>query len=114
MQNFKYAIFGLGYALKTQNNFRIHLIAAILALMMGCFFDISTQEWLWIILSVFLVIAAELINTAIETLTDLVSPAWHEKAGQTKDVSAGAVMVIAIFALLVGAIIFMPKLISSF
>ena len=114
INSFKYAFNGLNYATKTQLNFRIHLFAAVLACLLGWFLHISTNEWLWVILAITLVMVAELLNTAIEILTDLVSPGYHEKAGHVKDVSAAAVTLAAIFALITGLVIFLPKIIALF
>lgn len=110
LRSFGYAFKGLAYAAKTQLNFRIHLFATVLAVAIGFWLHISTHDWEWIILSITLVLVAELFNTAIETLTDLVSPEYNELAGRVKDVSAGAVTVAAIFALITGIIVFLPKL----
>jgi diacylglycerol kinase (ATP) len=110
IRGFSYAFKGLRYATATQLNFRVHLVATLIALFMGYALHISTNEWLWIILCIALVLITELLNTAIEFLTDLVSPDYHKLAGHVKDVSAGAVLVAAIFALVTGTIIFLPKL----
>ena len=110
IRGFGYAFNGLGYAAKTQLNFRVHLVAAIIAAYMGYALKISADEWLWVILSIALVLMAELFNTALEFLTDLVSPEYNKLAGHVKDISAGAVVIAALFALATGAIIFLPKL----
>jgi len=112
IRGFGYAFKGLRYATATQLNFRVHLVATLLTLYAGYALHISTNEWQWIILCIALVLISELLNTAIEFLTDLVSPDYNELAGRVKDVSAGAVLVAAIFALVTGAIIFLPKLLS--
>lgn len=110
IRSFGYAFKGIGYAAKTQLNFRVHLIATVVACFLGYALNITINEWLWLILCVALVLTAELFNTAIEFLTDLVSPGYNELAGHVKDISAGAVLVTAFFALITGAIIFLPKL----
>jgi diacylglycerol kinase (ATP) len=110
IRSFGYAFKGLSYATATQLNFRIHLVATLLALFMGYALHVSTNEWQWIILCVALVLITELLNTAIEFLTNLVSPGYNELAGHVKDVSAGAVVVAALFALITGTIIFLPKI----
>jgi len=110
IRGFGYAFKGISYAAKTQLNFRVHLVATLLAVFMSYALHISANEWQWIILCIALVLAAELFNTAIEFLTDLVSPDYNEIAGHVKDASAGAVLIIALFALITGAIIFLPKL----
>jgi diacylglycerol kinase (ATP) len=110
IRGFGYAFKGVAYATTTQLNFRIHIVATILALLMGYFLNISTAEWLWIALSITLVLVTELFNTMIEALTDFVSPGYNETAGRVKDMSAGAVVIAAFFALITGLIIFLPKL----
>lgn len=110
IRGFGYAFKGLQYATATQLNFRVHLVATLVALVMGYALHITNHEWLWITLCIALVLITELFNTAIEFLTDLVSPDYNELAGHVKDVSAGAVLICAIFALITGSIIFLPKL----
>ena len=110
IRSFGYAFKGIGYAAKTQLNFRVHLVATIVACFLGYALNITADEWRWIMLCVALVLTAELFNTAIEFLTDLASPGYNELAGHVKDISAGAVLVTAFFALITGAVIFLPKL----
>lgn len=110
--SFGYAFKGIGYAVKTQLNFRVELVTAALSVWLGFALHISVNEWQWVILNIVLVLMAELFNTAIEFLTDLVSPGYNELAGRVKDVSAGAVLVSCFFALSSGSIIFLPKLIA--
>ncbi|PTQ93245.1 undecaprenol kinase/diacylglycerol kinase (ATP) [Mucilaginibacter yixingensis] len=112
IRSFGYAFKGFGYAAATQLNFRIHVVAMLTACLLGYALHISAGEWMWVMLCVALVISAELINTAIEVLTDLVSPEYNAKAGHVKDAGAAAVLIIAIFALGVGLIIFLPKIIA--
>jgi diacylglycerol kinase len=111
IRSFGFAFKGIQYATASQLNFRIHLVASIVVIGLGFILHISTTEWQWIMLSITLVLVTELLNTAIETLTDLVSPTYNIKAGHVKDVSAGAVVVAAVFAFITGLIIFIPKLI---
>lgn len=110
IRSFGYAFKGVVYAAATQLNFRIHLVATILAVFLGYALTISVNEWQWIILCIAIVLMAELFNTAIEMLTDLVSPEYNKIAGRVKDMGAGAVVIAAIFALITGVIIFFPKL----
>ncbi|MGF7040197.1 diacylglycerol kinase [Mucilaginibacter lappiensis] len=110
IRSFGFAFKGLQYATASQLNFRIHLVASIVVIGLGFALQISVDEWQWIMLSITLVLVTELLNTAIETLTDLVSPTYNIKAGHVKDVSAGAVVVAAAFAFITGLIIFIPKL----
>ncbi|MEO6149584.1 MAG: diacylglycerol kinase family protein [Mucilaginibacter sp.] len=110
IRSFGYAFKGLGYAFKTQLNFRIHIAATILAIVLGFVLHITISEWLWILLSITVVLLVELLNTAIEALTDLVSPGHNEKAGHVKDISAGAVVIAALFAFITGLVIFLPRI----
>ena len=110
IRSFGYAFKGVAYATSSQLNFRIHLGATVLAILMGYLLKISVGEWQWIALCITLVLVTEIFNTMIETLVDLVSPGYNEKAGHIKDMSAGAVVIAAIFAVITGLIIFLPKL----
>lgn len=109
VKSFGYAAKGLAFALQTQLNLRVHLSAAVLVLLLGFYVGLSWVEWAIILLCIGLVIGLELVNTAVEVLVDLVSPEWNHKAGIIKDVSAAAVLVAAIIALIVAVIIFVPK-----
>ncbi len=110
IRSFGYAFKGIAYATSTQLNFRIHLGATAIAVAMGYLLHITAGEWLWIGVCITLVLITEIFNTMIETLVDLVSPGYNEKAGRVKDMSAGAVVITALFALIAGLIIFLPKL----
>lgn len=112
MKSFLFAFKGLAYAFKTQLNFRIHCFFTVAAVVLGLYVQLNFSEWLWISLAIALVIILELINTAIEVLVDLISPEQNFKAGSIKDLSAAAVLVAGLFALMVGLIIFVPKLFS--
>jgi len=109
--SFRYAFQGLADLFRTQPNARIHLLLASLVVAAGCLLHISRTEWLAIVLSISLVIALEAVNTAIEYLTDLISPDYHPLAGKTKDVAAAAVLIGAFGAVIVGLLIFLPHLI---
>ncbi|WP_184547478.1 diacylglycerol kinase family protein [Mucilaginibacter sp. FT3.2] len=111
IRSFGFAFKGLRYATATQPNFRIHLVLAVIAVILGFLLQISFAEWQWIMLAIAFVLIMELLNTAVETLTDLVSPGYNEKAGLVKDACAGAVVIAALFALITGIVIFLPKLI---
>jgi diacylglycerol kinase len=114
IHSFGYAFKGVVYATATQLNFRIHLAATVLALLMGYLLNITTAEWLWVGVCITLVLVTELFNTMIEALTDIVSPGFNEKAGRVKDMSAGTVVIAAAFALITGLVIFLPKLLLLF
>lgn len=110
LKGFVYAYRGLSYAYSGQLNFKVHTLATVAVLLCGYFFKISIVEWLWITAAIALVIITELLNTAIETLVDLVSPEFHPKAGTVKDLTAAAVLIAALTAVLIGLLIFLPKL----
>ena len=107
--SFKYAFQGLKDLFTTQDNAKIHAVMMLLSLLMGWFFQLSTIEWCFIIFAISSVLAAEAFNTALEHITDLVSPDQHELAGRTKDVAAAGVLLTAMGAAIVGLIIFLPK-----
>lgn len=108
----RFAWQGIRDSFKTEKNFKIHCAFAILAVLLGLLLKIHASEWLWIGLSIFLVLAAEMFNTALESLTNLVSPARHPLAKKAKDAAAAAVLVLAIFSVICGIIIFLPKLVQ--
>lgn len=107
----KCAINGLIYTIKTQRNLRIQIIIAVITIIMSIIMKISKIEWLFIIFAITLVLAAELINTGIETTVDLVTDEINEKAKIAKDVAAGMVLITAINAFVIGCIIFLNKII---
>nr|WP_199079544.1 diacylglycerol kinase family protein [Pedobacter sp. ASV19] len=111
IQGFGFAGKGLYYTFKTQINFRFHCGAALAVVICGWYFNLNQTEWLWILLSIAMVLVLELVNTAIEALVDLVSPDYHQKAGIAKDTAAAAVLIAALLAALIGLIIFIPKII---
>ena len=109
-KGFTYAFKGLRYAFSTQINFKVHTLSAVLVIILGCFLNITFQEWLWIILAISMVLVAELFNTAFEVLVNLISPEHDSKAGIIKDLAAGAVLVTSFFAVIIGLTIFLPKI----
>lgn len=101
---------GVMLLFKTTHNAWLHLFFAFLAIFLGFFFSISHTEWLAIVFAIGIVIVAEAFNTAIEIDIDLTSPEYHPYARDTKDVAAGAVLLAAIMAAIIGIIIFLPKI----
>lgn len=99
---------GIGYAFKTERNLRFHFFAAGLAVVCGWIFSLSRTEWLIIVYAIGVVIAAELFNTALERLADVSAPGYHPLVGTAKDVAAGAVLVTAFQAVVIGLIVFGP------
>lgn len=113
-KSFYFALKGIFILFKEETNARIHLFVATIVIISGWMLNISISEWCLVTLCITLVIMAEAFNTAIENLTDLVSPDIHPLAGKTKDLAAGAVLIISIGAAVVGLIIFLPKLAKLF
>ena len=110
IDSFSYAIKGLKLFFKTQHNSWIHIVATILAVTLGFYLKLNSTEWLAIIFVSGLVFVTEIINTAIEYLTDHVSPQYHEQAGKVKDLAAAAVLFASIIAVITALIVFLPKL----
>ena len=114
INSFKYAFKGIGRLFRTQVNAWIHLVAASCVAAAGLYFDISTIEWCICVIAVGGVLSAEAFNTALEDLTDLVSPDHHPLAGHVKDLAAGAVLLFSIGAATAGILIFLPKIMNLF
>lgn len=112
--SFKHAIRGIRMVLKSERNMQIHLFFVFAVVVAGILCRISTTEWLVCMLAFGMVMGAEMLNTAIETLVDLVSPGHNELAGKSKDIAAGAVLISALFAAIAGLVIFVPKLAPVF
>lgn len=110
VRSFGFAFQGIITFFRTQFNAWIHLLAAIAACVAGYLLKIGKEEWCWIVIATALVFVTELLNTALEFLTDLASPSVHPLAKKVKDVAAGAVLIAAIAAVVIAAIIFLPKL----
>ncbi|WP_328800357.1 diacylglycerol kinase family protein [Paenibacillus sp. LX16] len=113
---FRYAAEGVMYALRTQVNMRIHVVVALLVIVAGLTLHISRLDWLFVCVAIVIVIVAELFNTAVEAAVDLISPDIHPLAKAAKDTAAGAVLLAAVFAVIIGIFVFyrpMLTLISS-
>ena len=108
--SFGHAFRGVGSALRSELHLQFHAVASVAVLGLGLYFRLTATEWALVALAVASVWAAELFNTAIETLTNLVSPEYHPLAGKTKDVAAAGVLLAALGALAVGACVFGPKI----
>lgn len=108
--SFGYAFSGLWRVIKTEHNAWLHLFAAMVVILAGWVLDISANDWTWIILAIGWVWTAELLNTAIEKVCNAVSPEYNPLIGAAKDIAAGAVLISAIGAALIGAIRFWPYL----
>ncbi|MDA3911608.1 MAG: diacylglycerol kinase family protein [Bacteroidales bacterium] len=112
--SFKYAFNGLKILLREEVNARIHLFATICVIIAGFFFEITSIEWIAVFFAIGFVLTAETLNTAIENMADFISPEKHEKIKRIKDLSAAAVLISAITALIIGLIVFIPEIIEYF
>ena len=110
--SFVYPIKGLQYAYRNEQNLAFDVGMAVIVVILGFILQISVTEWALLTLTIGLVISCELINTAIEAVVDLVTEEYHPLAKVAKDTSAAAVFIFAIVAIIVGLIIFGPKLIA--
>lgn len=110
--SFRYALEGLGYAVKSQRNLKIHLFFASLAICLAWLLGIRKLEWLLILLVIGLVIVLELVNTAMEAAIDLVTKDHHPLAKIAKDVAAASVLVAVILAVVVGLVVFLPEILA--
>ena len=110
MRSFGYALEGIATMLRTQPNFWIHVLAAAAAVVLGISVRLPPGELALIILTIAVVLVVEAINTAVETICDLVSPAPHPLVKRAKDISAAAVLIAALGALTIGILLFGPRL----
>ena len=112
VESFRYAFAGIWHTFKTQRNARIHLSIAIAVIVVGIILDLKPGEWAIIGLTIGFVFIAEMLNTVIEAMIDLVTEEYHPLAKQAKDVAAGAVLVAAITAVVIGLLILGPPLLA--
>ena len=112
--SFGYDIEGIKKAFKAERNLKIHALAMILVVILGFVLKLAVWEWITCIILFALVIGAELFNTSIEEVVNLLSPEIRVHAKYAKDIAAGAVLVFALASAIVGVIIFLPKIISLF
>jgi diacylglycerol kinase (ATP) len=114
LKSFVHAGRGILFLLKTEASIQAQFFIALFVTLLGFYFNISTEEWLFQILTIALVISLEGLNTAIEKLADFIHPEQHPKIGFIKDISAGAVLLAGLAALIIGCIIYIPKISGSF
>mgnify|MGYP005811812291 FL=1 len=114
INSFHYSWDGIKYAFKYEQSMFIHVLMTLLVVVCGIVLELNFQEWLLCIILIGLVIATELINTAIEAVVDLACPEIHPLAKTAKDTAAAAVFVFALTALLCGLFLFVPKIIALF
>ena len=104
---------GLVHTFRTQRNARWHVIGGLAAVALAGWLQLDALRWAVLILTIGAVCAGETINTTVEALVDLLSPEWHERARVAKDVSAGAVLLLAVTAIAVGLLILGPPLLTK-
>ena len=114
IRSFRYAIVGILRMIRCQHNAWIHGAATVAAVALGFFFNLTVSEWCWIVLAIAIVWTAEALNTAFEFLADAASPNFHPVVRDAKDVAAGAVLITAIAAVIIGAIVFWPHVAGLF
>ncbi|MDF3028827.1 MAG: diacylglycerol kinase [Fluviicola sp.] len=112
LKSFKYAFAGLKTLFVEEHNARIHLLAAVIVIVLGFVFKITLNEWISLIVVMALVFICELINTSLEAMADYASPEKHPQIKKVKDLAAASVLISAVSALLVGIIIFGPRIIA--
>lgn len=110
--SFRFAFNGIKNLIKNEHNSRIHIVTLICVIVLGLLLKIELIEWIAISIVSGLVILTELLNTAIERLADFVESDWNEKIGIIKDYCAGAVLISAVISVIVGGLIFIPKIIE--
>lgn len=113
LQSFRHAFRGLGFVIRNEPNMRVHIAAAAAALALGWVLQIDAAEWRWLILAIGLVLGAETLNTAVEQACNAVTLDHHAAIKVAKDAAAGAVLLSAATAALIGVSIFAPHLIAS-
>jgi undecaprenol kinase len=111
---FKVALHGIIHALKNEINMKIHVAAAFLVCIVGVYINLSKGEWIGVTICIAAVISAEIFNSAMEELCDIVQPEQHKGIGLVKDMAAGAVLIVSMAAAVVGLIVFVPYLIELF
>jgi len=109
---FRFAWEGIVYAFNSQPNLKVHFSLALIAIFFGFIFQISLTEWATLVLVIFLVIVAEMFNTAMEEAVNTASKEWSQEAKHAKDATAGAVLFAAIGSVIIGLVIFLPHLLK--
>ena len=110
LESFRHAFRGIARVVKEEHNFRIHLVIAFLAIAAGFLLNISPAEWLIIILISGLVLVSEILNSAIEQVCDIIIPGEDPRIKNIKDIMAAAVLISSILAVIIGLIIFLPRI----
>ena len=112
LKSFKYAFSGFRKLIKNEHNARVHLAMTLIVILLGLVLKINSKEWSLIIIAIGIVFITELLNTAIEKLSDFVEPKWNDKIGEIKDYGATAVLIAAIVSFILGSIVFLPRIVE--
>lgn len=110
LKSFAFAFDGIKTFLTLEHNARLHALSAIIVVAAGLWLNITTYEWIAVVIAIAMVVVAEMINTALEQLTDMVSPEYNEKAKKVKDIAAGAVLLAVFAAATIGVFVFVKYL----
>jgi diacylglycerol kinase len=110
LKSFKSAFAGMGALLKSEHNARIHLIILIMVIVAGIILRISSLEWIVILFASGLVFVSECFNTAVEYLSNVISPEYNAKIKTAKDIAAAGVLISAVISIIIGIIVFLPKI----
>ncbi len=114
LKSIGFAFKGVAYLLKTETNIKIQFVISVFVTVMGFYFNISSTEWMIQFLVIGLVMGTEGVNTSIEKMSDFIHPERHNKIGLIKDIAAGAVFIMSLTAIVIGLIIYIPKIIKLF
>ncbi|WP_313798236.1 diacylglycerol kinase family protein [Cytobacillus sp.] len=112
IKSFGFAFTGIRSVIMRERNMKIHLVISIIVILAGIWLSLSKLEWLFIILAIGGMLSLEMINTAIERVVDLVTNQYHPLAKDAKDIAAGAVLLYAIMSVIIGLMIFLPKILE--
>lgn len=110
--SFRYAVSGIAHAFKTERHFKIHVTAALIVILFAYILSVTRIEWLFLLIVISSTITLELVNTAIENVVNLITAEHHPYAKAAKDIAAGAVLISAITSVIIGLIIFIPRLLE--
>lgn len=114
IRSFKYAARGIFIFFRHDRNGQVQFVAAVITVMLGSWLRITSAEWIVVLLCIAAVFSLEMINTALENLCNLIQPEYHPAIKVIKDISAGAVLLSAVASLIIGIIIFLPKIFLLF
>ena len=112
LRSIGYALSGVAHLIRNEHNAWIHLLATVVVIFLGCFYAVTSSDWMFLIIAITLVWMAEGMNTAIERLADAVSQDQHPLIGQAKDVAAGAVLLAAFGAVIIACLVLYPYVVG--